>query len=103
MAQDCPEHDSMTVNAENGHAALPDATLATPPDLGQLDEPEMPPGPPPAKMAPPPPFGPPPDLPLERAELKRAVEDPSGNSPLGKRLRSIGSSGGLSAQPTCST
>merc|ERR1711964_664936 len=75
--------------------------------------PEMPPGPPPAKMAPPPPFGPPPDLPLDRAELKRAVED-SASSREGKRLRSVGSisdvratdsgvSGGKPCQPGCST
>lgn len=75
--------------------------------------PEMPPGPPPAKMAPPPPVGPPPDLPLDRADLKRAVED-SASSREGKRLRSVnscpgnlasedGDGGGKVSQPGCST
>jgi len=50
--------------------------------------PGLPVGPPPAEMAPPPPSGPPPSLPLERAELKRAVED-AAQTPLVKRLRHI--------------
>jgi len=50
--------------------------------------PGLPVGPPPAEMAPPPPFGPPPSLPLDRAELKRAVED-AAQTPLVKRLRHL--------------
>lgn len=68
----------------------------------QSETPEMPPGPPPAQMAPPPPVGPPPDLPLDRAELKRTVED-SGSSPLGKRLRSQKEEDGTGPHLECST
>lgn len=72
-------------------SAFHSSVLAVPEVMDcQSEAPEMPPGPPPAKMAPPPPAGPPPDLPLDRAELKRTVED-SGSSPLGKRLRSVSS------------
>lgn len=55
--------------------------------------PAMPPGPPPAKMAPPPPLGPPPSLPLERAELKRTVGEPDETDARhGKRLRAVSQS-----------
>lgn len=66
------------------------------------DAPEMPPGPPPAKMAPPPPSGPPPSLPLERADLKRAYEEPI-NSPIGKRLRAVTLPDGLSLEDANAT
>lgn len=98
--RDAPMCTSVAVSAQCAGTEMHLSPCGTPRDASQPDEPEMPPGPPPAKMAPPPPVGPPPSLPLDRAELKRGVEEPApSSSKPGKRLRSLSASSVPSGGP----